>query len=319
MNQLDYTKDTNQENNLEVKMMMYDVMIIGAGPAGISAGIYAVSRGQKAVVFEKNEVGGLIGKVSTVTHFASVSEGETGKMFAEKLQAQARSAGVEIVKEEVIGVNLEGEIKQVHTERGIYSGHKVILANGTSPRKLGIPGEKELAGKGMAMNAARDASAYQGKHVYVVGGADGAIKEALYLAHYAAKVTIIHFEEKLGCIAEFREKVRKMSNIELRLNSRLHGVYGVNQVESLEIADEKTGAIETIEDPGCGIFVYAGTLPNTQLYTQLKLEDGFIPVNEKMETALPGVYAVGDIRVKQVRQVSTAVADGTIAAINAAM
>ena len=300
------------------KMMMYDIVIIGAGPAGISAAIYAVSRGQKTVILEKNEVGGLIGKVSTVTHYASVAQGETGKMFAEKLEAQAKNAGVEIVKAQVTGVNLEGEIKQVYTEQGTYSSRKVILANGTSPRKLGIPGEKELAGKGMSMNAAKHGASYQGKNVYVVGGADGAIKEALYLAKYAAKVTIIHFEEQLGCIAEFKEKVAKTPNITLHFNARLHGVYGVDQAESLEISDEKTGAIETIKDPGCGIFVYAGTVPNTELYTQLQLENGFIPVNEKMETALSGVYAVGDIRVKQVRQVSTAVADGTIAAINAA-
>ncbi len=299
--------------------MMYDVVIIGAGPAGISAGIYAVSRGLKTVILEQGEVGGLIGKVSTVTHYASVTLGETGRMFAQKLEEQAKDAGVEIVKAQVTQVELEGEHKQIHTRQGVYTGRKVILANGTSPRKLGIPGEEQLRGKGMAMNAARDAASYQGKNVYVVGGADGAIKEALYLARYAAKVTIIHFEQQLGCIAEFKEKVRRTPNITLHLNARLHAVYGVDQVESLEIVDEKTGAIETIDDSGCGIFVYAGTVPNTQLYTQLELCDGFIPVNDKMETALPGVYAAGDIRVKQVRQVSTAVADGTIAAINAAM
>lgn len=298
--------------------MMYDVVIIGAGPAGISAGIYAVSRGKKTVILEKNAVGGLIGKVSTVTHYASVSDGETGKMFAEKLEAQAKRSGVELVRAEVTAVELEGEIKQVHTAQGVYSAHTVILANGTSPRKLGIPGESELAGKGMTMNAARDAARYEGKSVYVVGGADGAVKEALYLARFAHHVTVIHFEDQLGCIAEFQEKVRKTSNIALRLHSRLHAVYGVDQVESLELVDEKTGAIETIEDPGCGIFVYAGTVPNTELYPQLWGKDGFIPTNERMETAFSGVYAVGDLREKQVRQVSTAVADGTIAAIQAA-
>ncbi len=297
---------------------MYDVMIIGAGPAGISAGIYAVSRGQKTLLLEKNEVGGLIGKVSTVTHYASVAAGESGKSFAEKLKKQAEAAGVDIVQAEVTGVDLVGDTKEVRTDHGTFQSRTVILANGTSPRKLNIPGAQELAGKGMAMNAARDGARYQGKHVYVVGGADGAVKEALYLSQYAAAVTIIHFEEQLGCIAEFQEKVRSTANITLHLNARLHAVYGVDQVESLEISDEKTGAIKTIDDPGCGIFVYAGTVPNTELYTQLELQEGFIPVNEKMETALPGVYAAGDIRVKQVRQVSTAVADGTIAAINAA-
>lgn len=296
---------------------MYDIVIIGAGPAGISAGIYAVSRGQKTIILEKNEVGGLIGKVSTVTHFASVSDDETGKSFARKLKKQAENTGLEIIKAEVLSVDLESSIKQINTNQGIYFAHKVILANGTSPRKLNIPGEKELSGKGMAMNAAKDFSNYLGKNIYVVGGADGAVKEALYLAQYAAKVTIIHFEEELGCIAEFKEKLNRTPNISLALNSRLHGIYGVNQVESLEISNEKTGAITTIEDPGCGIFVYAGTTPNTELYTQLELKDGYIPVNENMETSISGVYAVGDIRVKQIRQVSTAVADGTIAAVKA--
>lgn len=299
--------------------MMYDIMIIGAGPAGISAGIYAVSRGRKTLILEQNEVGGLIGKVSTVTHYASVAEAESGKMFAQRLETQAKNAGVEIVKAQVTKAELKGDVKQLHTTQGVFSGRRVILANGTSPRKLGIPGEAELAGKGMSMNAARHAEAYQGKSVYVVGGADGAVKEALYLSKFAEKVTIIHFEPQLGCIAEFREKVSKTSNIVLHLNARLHGVYGVDRVESLEIADENTGAIETIEDPGCGIFVYAGTTPNTELYGDLTLKDGFICVNEKMETSEPGVYAAGDICVKQVRQISTAVADGTIAAINAAM
>lgn len=297
---------------------MYDVVIIGAGPAGISAGIYAASRGKKTLILEKKEIGGLIGKVSTVTHYAGIITGETGVSFAERLKEQAKQAGVEVRQEEVISVELSAQEKKIHTEQGMYDAKKVILANGTSPRKLGITGEEELSGRGMGMNAAKDARAYCGKHVYVVGGADGAVKEALYLAGFAEKVTLLHFEETLGCIAEFREKAEHTSNVEVRLHSRLHAVYGVEKVESLEILDERTGAIETVADPGCGIFVYAGTVPNTELYTQIQLENGFIPVDENMQTEIPGVYAVGDIRVKQVRQVSTAVADGTIAAIHAA-
>ena len=296
---------------------MYDVVIIGAGPAGVSAGIYAVSRGKKTLVIEKNQVGGLIGKVSTVTHYAGIVEGETGATFADRLKRQAEGAGVRVVQETVEKVELSGDTKKIYTNQGTYSAKKVILANGTSPRKLEISGE-ELTGRGMGMNAARDGRSYQGKHVYVVGGADGAVKEALYLAKLAEKVTIIHFEEQLGCIAEFKEKVEKSSNIEVRLHSRLHGVYGVEKVESLEILDEKTCAIETIEDSGCGIFVYVGAVPNTELYKELHLENGFIPVDANMETEMKGVYAVGDIQVKPVRQVSTAVADGTIAAIHAA-
>lgn len=300
-------------------MTMYDIIIIGAGPAGISAGIYAVSRGKRTLILEKAQVGGIIGKVSTVTHYTAIEKQETGATFAARMKEQALQAGVEIVQAEAVHVALTGEVKSVTTDRGVYEAKRIILANGGTPRKLGIPGEKELAGKGMGMNAARDGAAYAGKNVYVVGGADGAVKEALYLAGFAKQVTIVHFEDQLGCIAEFRQKVAAAGNISVRLASRLHAVYGQDQVERLEIASEQDGSIETIEDPGCGIFVYAGILPNTELYTELALEGGYIPTNDKMEAAIPGVYAAGDIRVKQVRQVATAVSDGAIAAINAAM
>ena len=132
-----------------------------------------------------------------MTHYAAVMEAETGETFAERLNRQLENTGVEIMHAEVKGVELQGEIKLIYTDCGLARGKKVILANGTSPRCLGIPGETELTGKGMAMNAARDKDAYQGRHVYVVGGADGAVKEALYLAKYASKVTIVHFEEKI--------------------------------------------------------------------------------------------------------------------------
>lgn len=298
---------------------MYDILIIGAGPAGISAGIYAVSRGKKVLVLEQAQVGGIIGKVSTVTHYTALQAQETGASFAARMKAQALAAGVEIAYEKVTGVELTGEVKTVHTDKGSHQGKRIILANGGTPRKLGIPGESELAGHGIGLNAARDGAAYAGKNIYVVGGADGAVKEALYLAQFARQLTIIHFEDQLGCIAEFRDKVAAAGNITLRLGSRLHAVHGQDRVEELEIASEHDGSIETIRDEGCGIFVYAGVTPNTGLYTGLELRDGYILTNDKMETSIPGVYAAGDIRVKQVRQVATAVADGAIAAINAAM
>ena len=298
---------------------MYDILILGAGPAGISAGIYAVSRGKKTLILEQAQVGGIIGKVSTVTHYTALQAHETGATFAARMKEQALNAGVEIAYETVIDVQLAGEIKTVHTNKGSYQARRIILANGGTPRKLGIPGEAELAGKGMGLNAPRDGAAYTGKNIYVVGGADGAVKEALYLASFARKLTIIHFEDQLGCIPEFRQKVAAAGNITLKLGSRLHAVYGQDQVDRLEIASERDGSIETVEDPGCGIFVYAGVAPNTQMYGQLELQDGYIVTNEKMETSIPGVYAAGDIRVKQVRQVATAVSDGAIAAINAAL
>ena len=175
----------------------------------------------------------------------------------------------------MIKTELQGDIKTVMTEEGCYQAQKLILANGSTPRKLDIPGEAGLTGKGMGLNAARDGALYAGKNMYVVGGADGAVKEALYLSQFAKTVTIIHFEDQLGCIAEFKNKLKDTANM---------------------------------ERPS-----------NTDIYPELVLENGYIPVNDKMETAIPGVYAAGDIRVKQVRQAATAVADGAVAAINAAV
>ena len=298
---------------------MYDIVIIGAGPAGVSAGIYAKSRGKKVLIIEKEKIGGLIGKVSTVTHYAGIVINETGSSFAERLKEQAENSGIEIIYENVNNVDLKGDVKLVFTNKNLYKAKKIIIANGTRARKLGIDGELELSGKGIGLNAAKDGKSYIGKNVYVVGGADGAIKEALYLSQFAKTVTIIHFEDSLGCIAEFKDKIKKSNNINVKLDSRLHAVYGTNRIESLDISDEKTGSIETISDPGCGIFVYVGTIPNTEIYTDLTLNNGFIPVDENMETEIKGVYAVGDIRVKPIRQVSTAVSDGTIAAINASI
>ena len=297
---------------------MYDIIIIGAGPAGISAGIYGVSRGKKTIILEQEAVGGIIGKVSTVTHYSAILPGETGETFGKRLKSQALTAGVEIRYETVINTSLTGEIKTVTTSSRTYEAKKIIIASGTVPRKLGIPGEEKLHGKGIGMNAPKDGKNYTGKNIYVVGGADGAVKEALYLARFAKQLTIIHFEETLGCIPEFSNKVSAASNIRVRTLSRLNAVYGETQVERLDIFSLSNNRIETIEDPGCGIFVYAGSLPDTSPYPGLSLKDGYIITDETMQTNIPGVFAAGDIRAKQVRQAATAVAEGAIAAINAA-
>lgn len=295
-----------------------DLIVIGAGPAGISASLYAASRGLHVLELEREKVGGIIGKVSTVTHYSAILPGETGDTFARRLEAQAVAAGITLRHENVVAVELSGDVKKVTTDRQTYEAGAVILANGSTPNKLEIPGEAELAGRGIGMNAAKDGKRYQGKNIYVVGGADGAIKEAVYLAQFAKKLTVIHFERKLGAIAEFTGKLRALPNAEVRLEKRLTAVFGTDHVEELELTDEATGRKERISDNGCGIFVYAGTAPNTQIYPELDLVNGYIPVNEKMEAKIQGVYAAGDIRAKQVRQVATAVSDGAIAGINAA-
>lgn len=294
---------------------MYDIIIIGAGPAGISAAVYGKSRGKRVLVLEKRQVGGLIGTVSTVTHYTAVAQGESGNTFAERMKEQALKAGVEIRYETVIETKLTGEIKKVVTNKESYESKTLILANGGSGRMLDIPGESL---KGVRLNALKDGMDYKGKNVYVIGGADGAVKEALYLADIAAKVMIVCVEEELACIQEFRDKVVTHENIEIMPHSSLTAIYGSEAVEALEFTDNKTGKKQIVKDSECGVFVYAGIVPNTQMYTELRLDGGYIPVDDSMQTEIPGVFAAGDIRVKKVRQVATAVADGAIAGIQAA-
>lgn len=293
---------------------MYDIIIIGAGPAGISAAVYGKSRGKKVLVLEKKQVGGLIGTVSRVTHYTAIVKEESGKSFAERMREQAFNAGVEIRYENVTETKLTGEVKKVVTDKESYESKTLILANGGSGRMLGIPGE-DL--KGVRLNAPKDGFDYKGKNVYVIGGADGAVKEALYLADIAEKVTIVCVEDELACIQEFRDKVAARDNIKIMPHSSLTAVYGNKTVEELEFTDNKTGESRIVKDAGCGVFVYAGIVPNTQMYTELKLDGGYIPVDDSMQTEIPGVFAAGDIRVKKVRQVATAVADGAIAGIQA--
>ena len=300
------------------KDKMYDVCVIGAGPAGISSAVYAASRGMKTVVLEQKAIGGLLGSVSTVTHYAGILPNETGASFSARLKEQAEGAGVELVMEKVVKAEFSETVKRITTETKTYEAKTVILAAGTTPRKLGVQGEDRFAGRGTGLNPAKDAENYRGREMFVVGGADGAIKEALFLSGYASKVTVIHFEDALGAIPEFTSRVKETENIEVRLHSRLVEIVGEEQADGIVIQDEHTKELETIQAPGCAVFIYAGSTPNTALYPELETENGYVVTNERQETNLPGVYAAGDICVKQVRQAATAVSDGAVAGIQAA-
>ena len=304
---------TNEAKNF------YDAIVIGGGPAGVSAAVYIASRGYRPIILEKNEIGGTIGKVSSVTHYLSVDSCETGESFKQKLENQLKVYNIEVLKEEITEIDTENLLKKVSTKSGNeYFGKTIVLANGTSPRKLGILGESELTGKGVCSNPWKEGKDYAGKDIFVVGGADGAIKEAIYLAQFAKELSIIHFEDALGTIAEFKNRLEKLDNVKLYLHSRLTKINGESKIESVEITDEKTKEVKEIRCEGAGVFVYAGSIPNTKKYSKIELENGFIKVNPQMKTNIEGVFAAGDICCKDIRQVATAVSDGTIAGINAA-
>lgn len=308
-------KDNKNAKIVLGSVTMFDLIVIGAGPAGVSAAVYAASRGAKVLVLEKNKIGGLIGSVSTVTHYAGIETPETGVSLATKFTRLLESYPITIVYEEVIGVSLIGEIKSVTTPKATYQASKLIVAAGTFPRRLWVGGEERLTGKGVRMNALSDGSNYAGKIVMVVGGADGAVKEALYLASIAKKVYLVVSEDELVCINEFKTKILCLANVEIFYHTKVDGFVGQEVLEKVKLRDIYTKEVREVD---CNAqFSYIGSAPNTALFTELVTKDGYLVTDENMLTSISGVYACGDIRCKGVRQVATAVSDGAIAAINA--
>lgn len=296
---------------------MYDIIILGAGPAGLSAGIYATTRNKNVLIIEKTAIGGMIKNVSEVTHFLSTDNHESGKDFALKLVDQAERYNLNITYEEVENVSLIGDVKTVKTRKNTYEAEKIILATGTRPRKINIEGEKDVVENYFALNASRDGKDFKGKDIYVIGAGDGAIKEAIFLSKFAKKVYVIHELSELNCIGEFQDKLAKAGNIEVIYDTRMTKLYGEEKIDAIEVTNLKTGESSKLDAPGAGVFVYAGVLPNTELYHQIDMVNGFAPTDESMETEIHNVFAAGDIRTKQVRQIGTAVSDGIIAGVSA--
>jgi thioredoxin reductase (NADPH) len=294
---------------------MYDVMIIGGGVAGMSASIYSASRGLETIIFESGALGGVIGRVSTVSHYAGIISGETGASFVNRIVRQTEELGVKLRRETVSGVSLDGPVKKVITSAGVYEGKTVIIASGLIPRKLGVPGEEKFTGNGVYYDTGEYAGG--GNNIFVVGGSDGAVKEALFLSQSSKHVEIIHWEEKLGSIREFTDKVADRGNISVRLNARLLGIKGTDRIDAIVFRDERDGRTEEIPATDARVFIFAGSIPDTSLYKPLVLKDGYIVTDESMYSGIPGVFAAGDIRLKKIRQIATAVSDGAVASISA--
>lgn len=302
---------------------IYDVIIIGAGPAGLTAGLYAGRARLNTLIIEKAKEGGQIGQTAEIENYPGSLEVESGPTLIDRIANQTRHFGAETVYDTVEFVELEGEIKTIKCLSGTYLGKTVIVATGASAVPVGCPGEKEFTGKGVSYCATCDGAFFEGLEVYVVGGGDAAVEEAMYLTKFARKVTIIHRRNELRAAKSIQEKAFANEKLHFMWDSVVKELKGDGILSSMAVENVKTGEITEIkadeEDGIFGVFVFIGFKPQSAIFKdKIRMDDkGYIITDEDMKTNIPGVFAAGDIRVKSLRQVVTAAADGAIAAVQA--
>jgi len=298
---------------------IYDVIIIGAGPAGLSAALYAGRARLSTLIIEKERDGGQIVITNEVENYPGNIDHESGATLIGRMAGQAAKFGAEKIYDSVEDVQLEGEVKTVVGLKGSYQGKTVIVAAGASPRKLGVPGEAEFTGKGVSYCATCDAAFFEDFEVYVVGGGNSAVEEAMFIAKFARKVYILCLGDKLTAEKTIQDKVLAHDKVEVIWNTAVVELKGDGILSSMVVRNTKTDETRTItadeEDGTFGLFPFIGFIPNTKLIEgKLDMKDGYILTDEDMRTNIAGVFAAGDIRYKSLRQVVTAAADGAIAA-----
>ncbi len=295
----------------------YDVAIVGGGPAGLSAAIYAARGGLKTVIFEKALVGGQITVTAEVENYPGFEESVSGFDIVEKMQKQAEKFDAEIKIEEVKAIGLEGLCKIVETNKATYRVKSVIIATGAHPRKLAVPGEEKYTGRGVSYCATCDGALYRDKVVAVVGGGDSAVEEAIFLTKFASKVYIIHRRDQLRAVKILQERVFANKKIEMIWDSVVQEIQGGDFVEKLLLYNKKTK--KNSELPLNGVFIFVGIIPSSELVeSRVDFDDqNFIKTDETMHTEIPGVYAAGDVTHKVLRQIITAGSDGATAAFSA--
>ena len=301
---------------------IYDLLIIGGGPAGLSASIYAGRAKLNTLIIEKSEIGGQVNKTFEISNYPGARDSNGPKLMSE-MREQAEDFGVNFMSAEVTEVDLEGEIKTLKTDKGEVKGRSVIIATGASPRKLGFKGEEEFTGRGVAYCSTCDGQFFEGLEVFVIGAGFAAAEEAIFLTKFASKVTVIAREPEFTCAKSIADKVLSHPKIEVKFNTEILEANGEEMVNYAKFINNKTG--ETFEyhakkeDNSFGIFVFVGYAPKSNLFKNILDLDkfGYILTNENMETNIDGIYVAGDLRPKQLRQIVTAVADGAIAATTA--
>lgn len=302
---------------------IYDTVILGGGPAGLAAGLYAGRSRLKTLLIERGAEGGQIALSAEIENYpGQMLEGESGVSLSARMAEQCARFGVERRTDSIETVELEGEVKRLTGGGGEYLARCLILATGASPRPIGCENEKEFTGRGVSYCATCDGAFFRGLDVYVAGGGDSAVEEAIFLTRFARQVTVIHRRDTLRAARSIQEKAFAEPNIHFLWDSVVERVDGGDVLDAITVRNVKTGERTVLrapeEDGMLGLFGFVGYLPNTELFQgQLPLEKGYIRTDEDMRTAIPGVFAAGDVRVKSLRQVVTAAADGAIAAVQA--
>lgn len=293
---------------------IYDVIIIGGGPGGYTAALYSARAGLDIILLEKLSAGGQMALTSQIDNYPGFEDGIDGFSLGEKMQMQAERFGAQTEIAEVLSVNLESDIKEVNTSEGTFYGRSIIISTGANPRELGVAKEKELIGRGVNYCAACDGMFYKGKTVVVVGGGNTAAADALLLSRICEKVILVHRRDTLKATKIYHEPLKNAENVEIIWNSSVVELLHDKKLTGVRIKDVNTGEESVMEVDG--IFVSVGRKPATELIKeQVQLDEaGYIKADESTRTNLPGVFAVGDVRTKALRQVVTAVADGAVAA-----
>jgi thioredoxin reductase (NADPH) len=292
----------------------YDVIIVGGGPAGLTAGLYTSRSRLRSVLIDNGLLGGQMTTTELVENYPGFPHGIAGDELSHLMEEQAKRFGLEIVSQYVVEVKLEGDKKVVKTEEGTYISDALIICTGTEYRNLGVPGEKEFAGKGVSYCATCDGAFFQGNQIVVVGGGDSALTEALYLTKFVKEVTIIHRREALRGTKIYQERVFANPKIKMLWNSVIQEIKGGQTVQSIRVKNLKSG--DVTEHDIQGVFLFVGLLPKTQFLRGLVEldEEGYVLTVGNGETSVKGIFAAGDCRKKLVRQIATAVGDGATAA-----
>lgn len=293
---------------------VYDTVIIGGGPGGYTAALYAARAGLSVLVVERLGAGGQMALTQEIDNYPGFAEGVDGFTLGQDMKKGAERFGAETLTAEVTAVSLKEEIKQLHTTKGILQAKTVIVATGVTPKKLGVPEETELIGAGVSYCGHCDGMFYRGKTVVVVGGGNSAVAEALFLSRLAQKVILVHRRDTLRATKIYHNQLLTAPNVEIRWNSQVIKLLHAERLTGIIIKNTQTG--EESEISCQGLFVSVGRNPATDLFSQeLELDgNGYIVADETTKTNLPGVYAVGDVRTKELRQIVTATADGAVAA-----